>query len=83
MKSYKKLREDFEYLESLIPLDDHVSIMDNMDEFMQNPTKKYAAGLYLSSIELWFVQERSKWISDPKVESMIKRYAFIYYEPRA
>lgn len=76
--NYKKLREDFEYLESLIALENQHDLDASRLDLMQNPTKSFAAGFYLASIYLWFEQETIKWVGDPKVDAMIERYAFIY-----
>ena len=70
--TYKQVREDFEYIESLCELDDQVEIMANIDEFMRNPTKAYATGLYRSKLLMWFRERRFYGHAKLKDERVIK-----------
>ena len=61
--SYQQSRADFEYLETIISIDDTVDQMSRLTEFMENPTKAYANDLYESLIYQWFIEQGSKHIS--------------------
>lgn len=50
---YDKARKAFEYLESLVPLDDQVELDSERENLMRNPTKTKAAELYEAGIRLW------------------------------
>jgi hypothetical protein len=54
MHGYARARKDFEYLETIVELNDQVSLMDELENFMRCPTKAFAATLYESGITLWF-----------------------------
>lgn len=54
--TYARARKDFEYLETIAELNDWVSLMDDLTEFMQKPNKNFAQGLYETAISLWFGQ---------------------------
>lgn len=58
--NYSEVRADFERLESLAELFDHVELDSARLELMQNPTKQKAAEMYYSAILLWFGERRSK-----------------------
>lgn len=52
---YDQARADFEWLEKNYgELDDQVAVMSYMTQFMQNPTKAFAAKLYCICVRLWF-----------------------------
>ena len=51
---YAQSRRDYEYLNSLAEVGDLVCIDSEMFSLMQSPTKRHAAVLYQSAIELWF-----------------------------
>lgn len=52
--NYRQTRKDFEYLESIRELYDHMTLDGERLNLMQNPTKAYATKLYRGAIELWF-----------------------------
>ncbi len=54
--TYDMARSDFEHLETIRELQDHLGIEGERLALMQNPTKKFAMRLYVSSIELWFLE---------------------------
>lgn len=51
---YAQARKDFEYLETIKELDDHVEIDAQVYPLLQNPTRKTAEQIYRSAISLWF-----------------------------
>jgi len=55
--SYKQTRADFEYLETIIELEDTVEQMSDLTDFMRNPTKKFAQELYEAMISGWFGEQ--------------------------
>jgi len=73
--TYERARKDFEYLESLDEFEDQICILDQVQDFMKEPTKAFATGLYRSSIEGWIAQHRdSELLNDRKVKTIIKRH---------
>ena len=73
--SYEQAKSDFLTLYEITELYDMVMIDDCMSEFMANPTKKYARGLYISCIQLWFAQERGNNYNDyAEVEEIANRH---------
>lgn len=56
--SYLQSRQDFEFLESIIFLDDAVEIDSMVFDLMQSPTKKTAQRMYEAAITLWFGERR-------------------------
>ena len=58
MVGYAQARRDFEYLETIAELDDQVTLAADLIEFMETPTKKFAAELYCGGIDLWFGEHR-------------------------
>lgn len=52
--TYEQARKDFEFLETIAPLDDQVELDSQREELMRNPTKIFAKEMYISAIELWF-----------------------------
>jgi len=54
--AYAQAKKDFLYLETIAELDDQVSLMDDLAEFMANPTKDFARRMYEQAIDLWFVE---------------------------
>jgi len=52
--AYARAKKDFLFLETIAELDDQVSLMDDLSEFMASPTKAFACGLYERAIGLWF-----------------------------
>lgn len=52
--TYEQARKDFEYLETIAPLDDQVELDSQREELMRTPTKKFAKEMYIAAIELWF-----------------------------
>ena len=73
MASYKEVREDFEYLESIAELEDQVELDSQRIYLMQNPTKNQAASMYESAIYLWF-NEHAGQHDDPRIEEIADRY---------
>lgn len=73
---YDQARADFEYLEKWAELDDQVSIMSYMTQFMQNPTKAFAAKLYCASVRLWFHEHgcEPRGNRDPRVYVIANRH---------
>lgn len=49
---YWKARGDFEYLETIAPLEDQVELDSEREALMRDPTKKRAAQLYVNAISL-------------------------------
>ncbi|MFK4824812.1 hypothetical protein ACI0FM_08490 [Paenochrobactrum sp. BZR 588] len=78
--AYAEVRADFEKLESVIELHDHVELDSARLNLMQNPTKAEAAQMYLSAIGLWFGERRSKYKRQPElpewVFDMADKYGF-------
>ena len=56
MINYKTAREDFEFLESIMELEDHAALDERRVELMENPTKKVAGRIYEASCCLWFAE---------------------------
>lgn len=54
MATYARARKDFEYLETITPLNDWVELMSDLESFMKNPNKQYGMGMYERAIGLWF-----------------------------
>ena len=52
--SYDQVRKDFEFLETIAPLDDQVELDSEREALMRDPTKAHAAKLYRAAIVLWF-----------------------------
>lgn len=73
MASYKQTREDFEYLERIVELTDQVELDAERLYLMQDPTKKRAAMMYESGIDLWF-REHGKNHNDLRVDEIAERY---------
>lgn len=71
--TYARARKDFEYLETIEELDDWVSLMDDLTEFMQKPNKKFAQGLYENAISLWFGEHGVEG-HEQRVVSIAERY---------
>jgi len=57
MPGYAQTRKDFEFLESVVELDDWVTLMDEIEWFMQTPTKAFATKLYEGAISVWFSEQ--------------------------
>jgi hypothetical protein len=53
-QKYKLAKADFFTLGAIAELEDQVEIDAQMDQFMANPTKAFAAMLYETKIEMWF-----------------------------
>ena len=51
--SYATARRDFERLEAIRECDDWGWVEESFLFFLQNPTKKFAEGLYIRLIEQW------------------------------
>ena len=74
--TYTRARKDFEYLETVEPLDDWVEIQGDVIGMMENPTKKNAADFYERCIALWFMEKRHN-VNLPRRAKRIKdRYGF-------
>lgn len=75
--AYAKARKDFEYLETIEPLDDWVEIQGDMLALMEDPTKKKAEEYYLSCIGLW-MQEATLQRRDltRRAKSIKERYRY-------
>lgn len=71
--AYAKARKDFEFLETVVQLNDWVSLMDDLEEFMRKPNKLYAQGLYERGIGLWF-QENGTEGHGRRVSNIAERY---------
>lgn len=71
--TYAKARSDFEYLETLEPLDDQVELDSQRLYLMQEPTKAKACKLYESAIILWFGEHRGKF-KTRRVNAIADRY---------
>ena len=56
--TYDIARSDFEFLESIIELDDQVEMDAERLSLMRNPTKQKAAGMYSMGVRLWFKERR-------------------------
>jgi len=54
MSKYEQAKSDMYKLESIIPLDDWLPVMDEFEELMKDPTKKRAGSMYEGAILLWF-----------------------------
>lgn len=50
---YDKARQAFEYLETLVPLDDQVELDAERESLMRRPTRAKAADMYEMGIRLW------------------------------
>jgi hypothetical protein len=72
-KPYASTRRDFEYLESIAELDDWVTLMDELENFMRQPTKAFAADLYGQAIWLWLMQHGT---SDKGAARIAKKHGF-------
>ena len=77
-EKYARTRSDLEYLESCAPLDYWTPVHENVEEFMQNPTLKFAEGMYRSAIGLWFnervIEQDGAGSDDPRVVEIAERY---------
>jgi len=58
--SYKQARIDFEFLESIEEIRDTVEQMSRLTEFMENPNKAFAEGLYIDMILQWFSEREAE-----------------------
>ena len=56
--AYLQSRQDFEYLESFVLLDDAVEIDAMVFELMRSPTRKKAQSMYEGAIALWFEERK-------------------------
>lgn len=75
MSHYARNRRDFEFLESLIELDDLVEIDAEVIYLMQEPTKAKAAEMYANAIDLWFREHSgSDHMENPKVKRLAIRH---------
>lgn len=78
--NYALLRTDFEKLEGLVELHDHVELDAARLDLMRNPTKSEAAKMYHSAIGLWFGERRSTCISQPELPEWVfdlgEKYGF-------
>ena len=73
MVTHAKARRDFELLENIAELTDQVSLDDEREWLMQDPTKARAADMYCSGISLWFSAHGDSYDSEPEVRR-IRRY---------
>jgi hypothetical protein len=80
MTGYAQTRKDYDFLNSIIAVDDQVSLMDQVQDLMENPNKAYAQSMYEGAIGLWFSERRVSSTDDvPKkhrrrVNAIKKRY---------
>jgi hypothetical protein len=51
---YAQAKKDFLFLETIAELNDQVTLMDELQNFMASPTRAFAANLYEQAIDLWF-----------------------------
>lgn len=58
--TYARARKDFEFLQTLAELNDQVELDAERQCLMENPTKRYAMGMYESAIRLWFHEHGSQ-----------------------
>lgn len=83
MTGYIQTRKDFEYLETIIEIDDTVAcFMDNVVELMENPTKKYAQEMYTSGIEIWCTERKFDYVLEgitPKQKRRINSIKIRHY----
>lgn len=78
--AYAQARKDFEYLETIIELDDTVAcFMDNVVELMENPKKQMAEEMYISGILLWFGERISDYIVENLTPLQKRRISAIEY----
>ena len=54
--AYAQSREDFEYLESIKPIDDMQDQDHKIWKILQNPTKSTACSFYDVFISFWFIE---------------------------
>jgi len=82
--AYAQARKDFEYLETIVELDDTVAcFMDNVVHLMENPNKQTAEDMYKSAIDLWFGERKYAPLKEefitPKenrrIATIMKRYS--------
>jgi hypothetical protein len=59
-RRYEEARAAFEYMESLVQLEDQVELDGARLYLMQNPTKAKAAEMYESAITLWLSENRNR-----------------------
>lgn len=52
--TYKQARADFEYLETKAKTQEWAWVEERFQDFLENPTKKYAEDIYVSLIDQWF-----------------------------
>lgn len=71
-RRYDKAREVFEYLESLVELDDQVEMDAERLSLMRNPTKSKAADLYEMGIRLWCGEHMPH--NDPRAQEIAEEY---------
>lgn len=71
--TYAKARSDFEYLESLVELDDQVELDSQRLDLMQEPTRAKACELYEAGIHLWFGEHSGKFRTR-RIASIANRY---------
>lgn len=70
--SYAVTRKDFEYLETIAELDDWVTIMDEVENFMRKPNKEFASGLYETAISKWF--DEHGYVEDKLARRIARKY---------
>lgn len=71
---YSEARADFEYLETLAELDDQVELDAQREALMQNPTKTFAAKLYVSAIRLWLQEHWNDFVHIERVRNIEDRW---------
>lgn len=74
--TYGQAKKDFKHLESVVPLNDWVEIMGEIESFMETPTRAFALNLYDSCIGLWFHENRHETHSK-RVEAIGDRWGKI------
>lgn len=81
--NYAEVRQDFERLESIIELHDHIELDSARLDLMRNPTKAEASRMYLSAIGLWLDERQSIYICQPELPEWVFDIAAKYSFGRA
>ena len=74
MHRYNQAREDFEFLESIVELDDQVELDAMRLDLMKSPTKSKAADMYEMGIRLWFSEHRNVVDADGEIIEIGERH---------